>query len=316
MHRWAVLEAPGSKGVHEFGRVRRLFATGHKQEERMVADLRRIGCEVTDRDGTGAQWSVRMLSGHFGGSMDAIVRGLPEAPRAWHLAEFKTHNDKSFTDLAKDGVRASKPEHYAQMQVYMGKADLQRALYMAVNKNNDDLYIERVDFNATEFERLLKKAEGILRATEPPPRIGKADYFVCKFCDFSDVCHGSAIPEVHCRTCAHATPVLDGIERADGNWSCARDPELRPIPFDVQKVGCGGHRFIPILLERHGTAVSGDADTVHYRSSDGSEWANGDGAGGTLTSHEIVATHGLVAEVAIIKRQAVARGFPGAKVVE
>jgi hypothetical protein len=44
---------------------------------------------------------VRDEAGHFGGSMDAVALGIPEAPKTWHLCEFKTHNAKSFADLQK-----------------------------------------------------------------------------------------------------------------------------------------------------------------------------------------------------------------------
>ena len=46
--------------------------------------------------------------------------GIPEAPKTWHVLEFKTHNSKSFAKLEKEGVQKSNPMHYAQMQVYMG----------------------------------------------------------------------------------------------------------------------------------------------------------------------------------------------------
>ena len=53
---------------------------------------------------TGRQWTLRDAGGHFGGSMDAVAIGFPDAPTAWHVCEFKTHSAKSFAKLplAKD----------------------------------------------------------------------------------------------------------------------------------------------------------------------------------------------------------------------
>jgi hypothetical protein len=77
---------------------------------RLVADLRAAGVQVLDKDPeTGRQWSVSAVRGHFGGSMDATAIGVLEAPKTWHLVEFKTHGNKSFGELKKkEGTRAER----------------------------------------------------------------------------------------------------------------------------------------------------------------------------------------------------------------
>ena len=124
------------------GRVLRLFETGNREEERLVRNLRRTGATVVEVDPqSGRQFRVAAHGGHFGGSLDAVAINLIEAPKTWHVVEFKTHAQKSFTDLAAKKVRESKPQHYAQMQVYMLLTEISRAIYLAVNKNTDDLYV-------------------------------------------------------------------------------------------------------------------------------------------------------------------------------
>ena len=54
------------------------------------------------------------------------------------MLEIKTHNAKSCGTLKRQGVQKSKPRHWAQMQTYMGMAQLKRALYFAVNKDTDE----------------------------------------------------------------------------------------------------------------------------------------------------------------------------------
>lgn len=249
------------------GRLLRLFDTGNLAEARFVADLRRIGVTVMDIDpATGRQWTLRDGSGHFGGSMDAVAIGFPEAPKAWHVCEFKTHNDKSFRKLQADGVEKSKPLHFAQMQVYMHLAGIERAFYLAVNKDTDELYQERVRYDAEIGLRMVARAERILASPQPPERIS-ADptWYQCRFCDHAPACHADAVPERHCRSCLHATPV-DG-----GGWACER----HKMRLDVrqQRQGCAAHLFIPALV--HAEQVDAGEDWVAYRLPDGSEWRDG-----------------------------------------
>jgi hypothetical protein len=249
------------------GRLLRLFDTGNLAETRFVADLRRIGVTVLDLDpATGRQWKLRDASGHFGGSMDGVALGLLEAPRTWHVCEFKTHSAKSFAKLKADGLAASKPLHWAQMQAYMQLAGLDRAFYLAVCKDTDELYQERIHHDAEAGLRILAKAARIISAARPPARISDDPaWWECRFCDHHAVCHGGAVPERHCRSCLHATPV------ADGAWHCARHEHA--LSRRDQQAGCGAHLYIPDLVpgEQHD---AGD-DWVSYRLPDGSTWRDG-----------------------------------------
>ncbi|NBT33633.1 MAG: oxidoreductase, partial [Rhodobacteraceae bacterium] len=154
------------------GRILRLFDTGKREEARLLEELRGIGCEVWDTDpATGDQWRVSACNGHFGGSLDGVAKGLPEAPKTAAVLEFKTHNDKSFMDLCKVKVQGAKPQHYVQMQVYMGLMQLDRALYMAVNKNTDDVYCEWVHFDKATFDDAINRAQRLIDSPAPPEGI-------------------------------------------------------------------------------------------------------------------------------------------------
>jgi hypothetical protein len=284
---WLTFRWAGAKKFT--GRMLRLFETGQLAEARFVANLRRIGVEVHDVQPDGTQWRVMALGGHFAGSMDGACVGLPEAPKTWHVLEFKTHNEKSFTELVKKGVLAAKPQHYAQMQIYMGLTGMERAMYMAVNKNTDELYSERVEFDPVEFAKLMARAERVVKASEPPLRCSTdPSWFVCKMCDFADLCHGTEAPAINCRTCAHSTP-MTGCDGA--LWHCAQ-MELHgcdePIDNETMRTGCGQHRYIPILLEKFATQqdyVNGDV--FYTERSTGATFANGDPSNGALSSQEI-----------------------------
>ena len=268
------------------GRMLRLFKAGDDFEPRIVAELRRIGVEIHDKTPDGKQWRVSSLGGHFGGSMDGAARGFTEAPKTWCVTEFKTHNAKSFSALVKDGVQKSKPQHYSQMQVYMGETGMERAMYIAENKDTSELYCEWVHFDTVEFARLKARAERVINANEPPLRCSNdPSWYVCKMCDFHEHCHGTEAPAVNCRTCAHSTPEMNG----DARWSCPvinQDLNISSIPLSTQRTGCSEHRYIPILLERFAELkdyVNGD---VVYETEAG-VFANGDPNNGALASQEI-----------------------------
>ena len=265
------------------GRVLRLFARGQSEEDVFVADLRAAGCEVLDRDPrTGRQFQFADVGGHFGGSMDAQARGLEEAPKTWHVVEMKTHAAKSYADLQKKGVEKSKPEHYAQMQCYMHWSGLDRAYYLAVNKDTDDLYGERVRHDKAAAEKYIERARQVITSPEPLPRVSDDPaYYLCKWCDYQHQCHGTEGPAINCRTCCHATPETDG----DARWSCAW--WQGDIPAEHQKKGCDQHRLIPALVS---WATVKDADAgqnwIEYECG-GMEFRNGFDGG--LSSVEIAA---------------------------
>lgn len=264
--RWAKL-------VQHAPRILRLFERGQREENILVGLLRMAGAQVVTVDpNTGKQYTFSSCGGHFGGSMDGAAMALPDAPKTWHVLEFKTHGKKSFDELVKVGVHKAKPEHYAQMQCYMAWTGMDRALYMAVCKDDDRLHLERIDFDRDMAEALMIKAARIIDTPEPPARLSEDPaYFACKFCDYSDLCHGTAAPLPTCRTCVHATP------EKTGDWTCARH-QGKTLTVPEQKVGCQAHRVIPILLANFADALdASDTDNwVRYRLKDGGgEFVNG-----------------------------------------
>ena len=236
------------------GRVLRLFGTGKREEQRVYEELRAIGVELhVDQDGK--QIECRDSRGHFGGSVDGIGRGFPEGPETWAVLEIKTANFSASKKLKDAGVEKAKPQHYAQMMIYMGMLKLDRALYLNVNKNTDDIYTEWVPFHEGTFNDLMRRAGRIIGATEPGPKVAdSASKMPCKFCDFAPFCHDTQTAEFNCRTCCHSTP------RDGGKWQChEHDKELS---VEDQRKGCDSHLFIPALV--HGTPVDGGVNFVEY----------------------------------------------------
>ena len=265
------------------GRMYRLFHRGHNEEFTFVKELRGVGVEVHEVGPDGKQFAVSAIGGHFGGHMDGAAKGLLEAPETWHVLEFKTHSAKSFNDVKSKGVRESKPQHFDQMQIYMKLAKLTRAYYLAVNKDNDELYSERIKYDAKEGDRIMAKAERIITAQNPPDRpYNRSDYYLCKWCDARALCWPDTrekaspalpIPSLSCRQCMHSTPELDGVAR----WSCAK--HHKDLTFEEQCNPCDDMLFIPSLVDfaQPKDSMQDDQgnDVIVYEGEDGAPWLHG-----------------------------------------
>ena len=271
--RWATL-------VTHPARLLRVFGRGHREESVLTQYLRDAGLKVMTVDlSTGRQFSFS--DGHFGGSMDGAALGVLEAPKTWHAIEYKTSSKKMFDILSAKGVKEAKPEHWAQMQIYMLKFELTRALYVAVNKDDDSLHMERIEFDKDAAQAFVDKAQWIISLNTPPDGISTDQtYFECKWCDHSALCHGTAAPLPTCRSCTHSTALREGT------WQCAL--RGKQLSVDDQKRACDGHRVIPILLKNWATPIDAcDADNwVKYQLKTGGEFVNGEAPDG-ITGAEL-----------------------------
>jgi hypothetical protein len=168
------------------------------------------------------------------------------------LLEFKTHGESSFISLAgsstewrkflaKDGtvfpgsgVRQANFTHYVQMQIYLHGFKLLRALYCAVNKNTDDLYIEEVLYDRETAEQFIDRAQMIVDAKEPPPKLNTSPgFYKCKLCNQNAVCHQDRLVARTCRSCHH---VAIGDE---GTWGCRK--HRKELSTDEQLAACGDY---------------------------------------------------------------------------
>jgi len=223
------------------GRILRLFRRGHHEEYTVIDDLKAIGLKI---ENTGEDQRRVEASLFVQGSLDGIIKhGVPEAPKTEHILEIKTHNKKSFDELVKKGVQDSKPVHFIQMQCYMKLSRINRALYVAVCKDNDEIYTERVRLDSDLATHYIYRAKSISTAERIPDPINTdPSWYKCKMCDSWDMCHSTrTTKEINCRTCIHSTP-----DEKRG-WTCHRWND-EPIPFDAQIKGCRSHVFHPDMV--------------------------------------------------------------------
>lgn len=228
--RWAV--------IPKFpGRIKRLFRRGHYEEYIIVEDLKAIGMNIIH---TGEDDQKRVIASKFvSGSLDGIIlSGVPEALNTEHVLEMKTHNKKSFDELEKSGVEKAKFIHFIQMQCYMRLERIERALYVAVCKDDDRLYTERIRLDKKIADTYITRCINLSRAERIPPRYtDDSSFYKCKMCAAHDFCFGSKLTkEVNCRTCCHSTP------DEEKGFTCARWDNMA-IPEKNQIEGCPSHVF-------------------------------------------------------------------------
>lgn len=255
------------------------FDTGFYWEDRLLDDLVRAGCFVERIDpSSGKQFRVELANGWLRGKMDGRVLGVIEAPQTLHVVECKSHNEKSFKELIKhqppkgDGLKNSKPDHFMQCQSYMLAQALTRCLYYAVNKNTDERYVERIEYDPVFAMQKEARVARIAATDRAPTRLfddptSKAA-FKCNFCKSKPQCHEKAFSRQNCRTCISA----DFRDGADV-WCSLNGLKLS---YDSQQVGCSAHLFLPDLIPGEQVDASEADRTITYKLHNGAVWIDGE----------------------------------------
>lgn len=221
------------------GRMRRLFNRGHREEKQLEEFLLWAGVKIrTINPETDKQYVFSALEGHYGGSTDGIglIGWADDFPI---IVEFKTHNTKWFKHLIANKVRLSQPKHYGQMTTYARAFKVKYGLYIAVNKDDDDIYFEFVELDWNHATELEHKASDIINASLPPARIAAQEtHRKCVYCEFHNICWRDEKVEINCRSCKFAQPVEAGA------WKCHRFDRI--IPKDFIEIGCEHHISIAV----------------------------------------------------------------------
>jgi len=216
------------------GRILRVFENGNRAEDRIVADLEAAGLVVHSRQ---KMIDLEGGQGHAGVTLDGIV----EEDGASFILEIKTADAKSWRELSNNGVQKAKPQHYGQVQFGMLLTGLTAALYVAENKDTNELYLERVPFNKDKAEALKALALRIVADGSGERCNERLDWWECKMCSAFSVCKGATFPRVHCLTCCHASA------GEGATWTCAKYDNAT-IPNDYLPKGCPEHIFLPWMV--------------------------------------------------------------------
>jgi CRISPR/Cas system-associated exonuclease Cas4 (RecB family) len=168
-------------------RVQRIFDFGHLLESYVIALLKHSGYKVFHDDGD-AQFGF--TDEEVAGNIDGVIV-LDDHP---HLLEIKSASDKRFKEMVKVGVRQSDPVYYTQMQTYMHYMELDKGLFVAINKNDCALHTEVIDYNKMEATYAIKRGKEIVRSKEEPERKYKSKaFFKCTYCNYKERCWAESV---------------------------------------------------------------------------------------------------------------------------
>ena len=251
------------------------FEDGHRTEDLVINRLRIVeGLELVSMIG-GSQIRVTDHDGHFSGHLDGTVQGLIQAPKNPHVFEVKCTSEKKFNEFKKIVSQLGEKQallkwnatYYGQAQMYMHYMGYNRHYIVIATAGGRDWTSARTEYNKEYALKLVAKAAKIIKTDKPPQKVSDSpDWFECRYCSFSEICHQQEMPDRNCRTCLHSTP----IENA--SWHCARFGKL--ISLDEQIVGCPAQKLLPELVP--GEIIEVTEKFIRYKLNNGSEWVDGE----------------------------------------
>ena len=168
---------------------------GNRAEPMMAARLRMVqGIELHTHDESGRQYGFDW--GFLRGNYDGIIKGLLQAPATWHVWDHKRAKREKFDKLKalvnadeKAALQAWDAGYYAQQVIYMEAEDLTRSYLTCSTDGGTEMTSVRTNANPKFAKALIAKAKRIVKAEEPPERVGKPSHPACKFCNFREICH-------------------------------------------------------------------------------------------------------------------------------
>jgi hypothetical protein len=192
--------------------VQRIFKLGHLIEDLVIADLRKAGLDVSERDHmTGRQFSFRELGGHVRANADGLMFFSNETG----LLEVKSMNDDRWSDFKERGVFRSHRHYWDQMMLLMALSGIRWTLFIAYNKNDSRYWAEIVTIDAMHASFLEQRIERVFAGEARKISADPTDWR-CAGCFKKTACWEAKGYAPSCRNCAHAAP------STSGEWTCLK----------------------------------------------------------------------------------------------
>ena len=176
------------------GRLLRIFERGHRTEDMAIRWLRLAGFHLKTEDAQGHQFGFSVANGRLRGHVDGVLVGGPEGFAYPALWENKCLGAKSWRDVEKRKLAASKPIYAAQIALYQTYLGLHEhpALFTAVNADTMEVYAELVPFDAGLAQRMSDRAVRVIEATQASDLLPRAftdsTHVECRYCAWADRC--------------------------------------------------------------------------------------------------------------------------------
>ena len=275
--RWSLPDTPP-------GRTLRIFNMGNMVEDEVVRILKVAGFDVWEVDpDTGKQFNFKFFGGHFAGSADGVVRGIPETEKPL-LLEIKSAKSSKFKELQKfrkeslndnEALQKWNKSYYGQVQCYMPNLGLGLSLFVVYNKDTSELITMIIEPEKYFWEGMKETGLRILEATAPPastfPNRNWFEIKKYKSEEYQRVYWGDQLPEPNCRNCLFAEPVLDE-DRVDAAWRCKFLDCERSL--EQQCKGCPDHLFIREMVPAEHVQDHIQDGAIEYKTFDGERFFN------------------------------------------
>ena len=176
------------------------FEDGHRTEDLTAKRLRLVdGIELWTHDENGEQFGFSIFEGKFAGHCDGVIRGLIQAPKTPHVWECKASNNKKYAEFqaakAKFGEKLALKNwnevYFVQAQLYMHFLKIDRHYLTVALAGGRDYDSCRTEYEPEKAEWAIDRAAKIINAKKPPPKINeKPDFYICRWCNYREECHG------------------------------------------------------------------------------------------------------------------------------
>ncbi len=194
--------------------LKRIFATGHFMEKQVVDRIKWAlslfeGWRIEDTGELEAQRTYK----YWGEAARAHSDGVLVSPSGEKiLVEIKSANDHSYNRFKKLGVKYANTTYYSQVNMMMGLGEMQRCVFIVINKNNSKIHVEEVEFDEFTYAHIRHRIE-MIAGGESERISDDPSSFHCAFCSYKNVCHDLidlAPDQITCRTCAYGVIEDDG----------------------------------------------------------------------------------------------------------
>lgn len=169
----------------------RVFQMGHDCEDQVAKHLCYARFDLRIADQHGEQFGFVVAGKKFAGHIDGVILSGPvdlPYPALWENKALKHSN---FLILKRGGLKKFSTKYFLQIQLYMAYMGLGVCLLTAINRDNGEMYVERINFDAREAQVASDEAVKIIKSQNPfeVPRCtsDRTDYR-CRFCDYPIKC--------------------------------------------------------------------------------------------------------------------------------
>lgn len=196
-------------------KLKRIFRDGHRIEDLVIADLRKAGSVIHDKDPmTGEQYKWDRFNGNVVYYADGIIEVSDTESM---LLEVKSMNGTLWNKFKERGVKVSHRKYWDQLQMGMGLSGYRKSVLVAYNKDTSEYWDEEIEYDEIAYHYLLHRAQQALTGGEERIAKDNSDWR-CKACPKKDFCWSGKEDGLvkDKRTCKHSYLSQNGFACSKG----------------------------------------------------------------------------------------------------